>query len=96
MARSGSRPWPAVLGTRIRSINRCWRTSPVYVDVSGRRVARVAAGQWSLQFLDTLEQLVSQHGHFHPATRAAHFGDFVAVLDEARAFYRRVVESADR
>jgi hypothetical protein len=71
-------------------------TSPVYVDVSGRRVARVAAGQWSLQFLDTLEQLVSQHGHFHPATRAAHFGDFVAVLDEARAFYRRVVESADR
>ncbi len=37
-----------------------------------------------------------EHGHFAPATRDAHFGDFVAVLDEARSFYRRVAESADR
>jgi hypothetical protein len=71
-------------------------TSPVYVDVAGRRVARAADAQWCLAFLDTLERFVDQHGHFDPATRAARLGDFVAVLDRARSFYRRVAESADR
>jgi hypothetical protein len=71
-------------------------TSPVYVDVAGRRVARAAAAQWCLAFLDTLEQFVGEHGHFDPATRTAHLGDFVAVLDRARSFYRRVAQSADR
>jgi hypothetical protein len=71
-------------------------TSPVYVDVDGRRVARADDAQWCLTFLDTLEQFVDQHGHFDPASRAAHFGDLVGVLDDARSFYRRVAESADR
>ena len=71
-------------------------TSPVYVDVAGRRVTRVADARWCLRLLDTLERFVSQHGHFDPATRAAHFGDLVAVLEAARAFYRRVADSADR
>ena len=71
-------------------------TSPVYVDVAGRRVARVADAQWCLRFLDTLEQFVNEHGHFDSATRTAHFGDLVAVLEEARSFYRRVAEKADR
>jgi hypothetical protein len=71
-------------------------TSPVYVDVAGRRVARAADAQWCLGLLDTLERFVDQHGHFDPATRAAHLGDFVAVLDQARSFYRRVAQSADR
>jgi hypothetical protein len=39
---------------------------------------------------------VGRHGSFDPATRDAHFGDFVAVLDEARSFYCRVAETADR
>jgi hypothetical protein len=69
-------------------------TTPVYVDVAGRRVARAADAQWCLEFLDTLEAFVDEHGHFHPATRQAHFGDFAAVVDEARSFYRRVLESA--
>lgn len=71
-------------------------TSPVYVDVAGQRVARAADAQWCLEFLDTLERFVGQHGHFEPATRTAHLGDLVAVLDRARSFYRRVAQSADR
>jgi hypothetical protein len=71
-------------------------TSPVYVEVAGWRVARAADARWCLAFLDTLERFVDRHGRFAPATRAAHFGDLVAILDQARAFYRRVAESADR
>jgi hypothetical protein len=71
-------------------------TSPVYVDVAGRRVARVADARWCLEFLDTLEQFVDRHGRFDPATRDAHFCDLLAVLQEARSFYRRVVETADQ
>jgi hypothetical protein len=71
-------------------------TTPVYVDVAGRRVARRGDALWCLDFLDTLEQFVGEHGHFDPATRDAHLGDLVAVLEEARSFYRRVAESADR
>jgi hypothetical protein len=71
-------------------------TSPVYVDVAGRRVAREADARWCLKFLDTLERFAGEHGHFDPATRDAHFGDLVAVLEEARSFYRRVAEAADR
>jgi hypothetical protein len=71
-------------------------TSPVYVDVAGRRVAREADARWCLEFLDTLERFAGEHGHFDPATRDAHFGDLVAVLEEARSFYRRVAGAADR
>jgi hypothetical protein len=70
-------------------------TSPVYVDVAGERVGRAADARWCLQFLDTLQRLVDEHGHFHPETRDAHFSDLVAVLDEARSFYRRVEETAN-
>jgi hypothetical protein len=71
-------------------------TSPVYDDVAGRRVARAADARWCLEFLDTLERFVGQHGRFDPATRTSRFGDLVAVLEEARSFYRRVAETADR
>jgi hypothetical protein len=71
-------------------------TSPVYVDVSGRRVAREADARWCLGLLDRLEQFVGEHGHFAAATRTAHLADLVAVLDAARVFYRRVAASADR
>jgi hypothetical protein len=89
VARGGSHPH-----TLDRSV--LAHTSPVYVDVDGRRVARADDARWCLAFLDTLEQFVDQHGHFDPASRAAHFGDLVGVLDDARSFYRRVAESADR
>jgi hypothetical protein len=71
-------------------------TSPVYVDVAGRRVARTADARWCLALLDTLERFVGEHGHFDPATRTPHLGDLTAALDQARAFYRQVAESADR
>ena len=71
-------------------------TSPVYVDVAGRRVARAADARWCLEFLDTLERFVDEHGHFDPTTRDDHFGDLVAVLDQARSFYRQVAKTANR
>jgi hypothetical protein len=65
-------------------------TSPVYVDIAGRRVVRPAAARWCLDFLDSLERLATEHGRFapDPDTRAAQLGELVAVLDRARAFYR--------
>jgi hypothetical protein len=71
-------------------------TSPVYVEVAGQRVARAADARWCLELLDTLERFVDQHGHFDTATRTAHLGDFVAVLEQARTYYRRVAGAADR
>ena len=71
-------------------------TSPVYVEVAGRRVARRADARWCLGLLEKLERFVGEHGHFDPATRSAHLGDLAAVLDQARSFYRRVAETADR
>jgi hypothetical protein len=71
-------------------------TTPVYLDVAGQRVARAADARWCLDFLDTLETFVGEHGHFDPETRRDHFGDFVAVLEQARPFYRRVLESAQQ
>jgi hypothetical protein len=69
-------------------------TSPVYVDVDGRRVARSEDAEWCLRFLDTLQGFVAEHGRFSPATREAHLGDLVEVLDRARSFYRGVVAAA--
>jgi hypothetical protein len=69
-------------------------TSPVYVDVDGRRVARSEDAEWCLRFLDTLQGFVAEHGRFSPVTREAHLGDLVEVLDRARSFYRGVVAAA--
>jgi hypothetical protein len=70
-------------------------TSPVWIDVDGRRVARAEAAHWCLQLLDDVEQLVRAHGHFHDDTREEHLGDVVGVLDQARDFYRNVAEHAN-
>lgn len=66
-------------------------TSAVYVDVAGRRVAREADARWCLDYLDTLEAFVGEHGQFSTRGQRA---DLDAVLDEARTFYRRVLRSA--
>jgi hypothetical protein len=66
-------------------------TSPVYVDVEGRRVARPEAARWCLRLLDGLQDLVTQHGRFDPARREQQLGDLLAVIDRARAFYTTVV-----
>jgi hypothetical protein len=88
MARGGSHP--NTLDESVRA-----HASPVYVDVVGARVGRAAGVRWCLEFLDTLEEFVSEHGHFDPQPATEHLGDLVAVRQDARSFYRRVVESAD-
>ena len=65
-------------------------TSPVYVDVDGRRVARPEAARWCLRLLDGLAELVAEHGRFDPARRDEQLGDLLAVLDRARTVYRAV------
>ena len=68
-------------------------TTPVYVDVDGRRVGRAASARWCLRLLDGLEELAAEQGRFDPDDRERQLGDLVAVLDRARAFYRSVDRS---
>ena len=65
-------------------------TSPVYLDIAGRRVARPADAHRCLDLLDRLQNLVSELGHFHPTTRTAHLEDIADVLNQARSFYQAV------
>ncbi|MGH3587019.1 MAG: CehA/McbA family metallohydrolase, partial [Pseudonocardia sp.] len=67
-------------------------TSPVYVDVAGRRVARAAAAHWCLGLLDHLESLATAHGRFDPARRPEQLGALLEVINQARSFYRTVAE----
>ena len=46
-------------------------TTPVYVDVDGRRVGRAASARWCLRLLDGLEELAAEQGRFDPGTGAA-------------------------
>ncbi|GAA1682953.1 hypothetical protein GCM10009765_35190 [Fodinicola feengrottensis] len=71
-------------------------TSPIYVDIAGRRVARLADASWCLDFLDTLQAFATEHGHFAPETRDERLGELVAVLDDARTYYRTVAETANQ
>jgi hypothetical protein len=66
-------------------------TSPVYVDVDGRRVARERDARWCLDYLDRLQALAAEHGRF---SHAGQREDLVRVLDEARAYYRSVTTRA--
>ncbi|MBW3667954.1 MAG: CehA/McbA family metallohydrolase [Actinobacteria bacterium] len=63
-------------------------TTPVYVDVDGRRVGRAADARWCIEWLDLLEALARREGTFETA---AQLGDLVAVLDAARDHYHAVV-----
>ncbi|MFC4120151.1 CehA/McbA family metallohydrolase [Nonomuraea zeae] len=60
-------------------------TSPVYVDVDGRQVARRADVRWCLEWLDLLETLIRQHGRLASPYQ---FGDHMSLLEQARAVYR--------
>jgi hypothetical protein len=65
-------------------------TTPVYVDVAGRRVGRAASARWCLRLLDGVEELAGEQGRFAPGHRERQLGDLIAVLDRARVFYRSV------
>jgi hypothetical protein len=71
-------------------------TSPVHVDVDGRRTARAESARWCLELLDGLQELVTEHGRFDPARRAEQLGYLLQVLGRARAVYRAVAGRADR
>ncbi|MER6947641.1 CehA/McbA family metallohydrolase [Nonomuraea sp. NPDC000554] len=60
-------------------------TSPVYLDVEGRRVAREYDVRWCLEWLDLLEGLIRQHGRLAGRDQLA---DHLDLLEEARAVYR--------
>ena len=65
-------------------------TTPVYVDVAGRRVARTESARWCLDQLDALQELVTRHGRFDPRHRQHQLGDLTDVLDRARRVYRAI------
>jgi hypothetical protein len=69
-------------------------TSPVYVDVDGRRTTRAASARWCLAALDALADLAAGHGRFEPGRREAQLADLVAVVDRARAVYRAVADES--
>jgi hypothetical protein len=60
-------------------------TSPVHVDVEGRRVARPADIQWCLDWLDLLEDLIKQHARLSTREQLV---DHLTLLRQARAIYR--------
>ncbi|MGP4098468.1 CehA/McbA family metallohydrolase [Nonomuraea sp. KM90] len=60
-------------------------TSPVYVDVDGRQVARREDVLWCLEWLDLLEDLIRQHGRLASPYQ---FGDHVSLLQQARTVYQ--------
>jgi hypothetical protein len=73
-------------------------SDPVVEEIMGYALdGRIGADAgWCLGFLDRLGRFVEEHGCFAPATRDERFGDLLAVLDEARSFYHKVAETADR
>jgi hypothetical protein len=79
VARGGEHP--SVLGPQVYA-----HTSPVWVDVDGP-VGRPDDARWCLDWLSRLEDLARSAGRF---TAPGQLEDLVAVLDEARLFYRRV------
>jgi hypothetical protein len=69
-------------------------TSPVQVEVRGRRVARAASARWCLRMLDGLQQLAIEQGRFDPEQRDSQLGDLMDVLDRAREFYHAILRTS--
>jgi hypothetical protein len=63
-------------------------TSPVYMNVGGRRVAEVSDAAWCLDWLDRFESLVKRAGRFSlPSQRE----ELLEVVDAARNQYLEVL-----
>jgi hypothetical protein len=69
-------------------------TSPVYLDVGGRRAARGESARWCLAVLDGLRRLVEEQGRFDPERRTEQLGDLLDVVERARTFYLGVEEAS--
>jgi hypothetical protein len=59
-------------------------TSPVHVEVPARPLRRPASALWLLDWLDRLDGLVREHGHF---ANDAQRDDVLAVIERARPYY---------
>lgn len=66
-----------------------------YVDVGGERVTRSADARWCLGVLDSLQALVTEHGHFAADTREERLGEVIATLDQAREYYTDVMARSE-
>jgi hypothetical protein len=64
-------------------------TSPVWVEVAGRPVRRPASARWLLDWLDRFEALLGGHGRFADDAQRA---DLLAVVDQARRWYRAIAD----
>ncbi|MER5319443.1 CehA/McbA family metallohydrolase [Streptosporangium roseum] len=60
-------------------------TSPVYLDVAGRHVAREQDVRWCLEWLDGMETLLRRQGTFETAGQ---LGDHLELIERAREVYR--------
>lgn len=80
VARGGGHP--AVLGPQVFA-----HTSPVWIDVSGRSIARAADARWCIDWLDRFERLARTHGNF---TARFQLTDLVTVIEQARVFYQAI------
>jgi hypothetical protein len=78
---------PSVLGPVVFA-----HTSPVWVEVGGRPVRRPASARWLLDWLDRFEALLGEHGRFADDGQRA---EVVAVIDQARHWYRDVLGSTN-
>jgi hypothetical protein len=63
-------------------------TSPVWVDVAGRRVVRERDVRWCLDYLDRLSAFTAEHGRFSTHDQRA---DLAEVIDRARSRYRTLL-----
>ncbi|GIH72653.1 CehA/McbA family metallohydrolase [Sphaerimonospora thailandensis] len=59
-------------------------TSPVYLDVAGRHVARLEDVRWCLHWLDLLEALVRDHARLRTRSQLR---DHLDLLEKARSVY---------
>ena len=76
---------PDVLGPSVFA-----HTSPVYIDLEGRRVAVAESARWCLDWLQRVEHLATEHGNFANETQLQ---DLIEVLDQARLYYGHICDS---
>lgn len=76
---------PEVLGPTVFA-----HSSPVYIDLEGRRVARPESAGWCLDWLQRVQHLAAEHGKFADESQ---LHDLSTVLDRAALYYRNIHEA---
>jgi len=81
----GSAGHPAVLGPHVYA-----HTSPVWVEVAGKTIARAEDAAWCLEWLDRFEAQARTTGNFPEPSQ---LDDLLDALNKARSFYRNIITS---